>query len=222
MKQQLPNANYVSLSEALSWLAFGDARNRENLNRELMGPVFGMSYKEAKAQLMKAVLQLTDAAYDGKVELHGKCLVSHEVAATAALTEEIPSIKLRDFKQFDITVDGLRFGSGLAWLPDENGEYRVIAPNRSEFYAAVVVRRSDIMRVFSVGGASAASKPELPRISENALKMWFDSLEPSQKELPQEALAKLCRARFPQNYVSRRRIRELTPGRSRGRKSIRP
>ena len=231
MPNNLPNTKYVTLSESLSWLAFGDARERTALNKELAGQVFGISYKEAKQRLETAVTMLTDAACDGKVELCGKYVqpVSRNLSAplpdaSSCLTEPIASIKLRDFRQFDITIDGLRFGGGLAWLPDEKGRWAVTTPKRTEAYAEVIAHRSHLMRAFSGGGGSAAgiNKQTLTPLADSALRKWFEGLPRTKQEVPQEELLRQCKMAFPKNRVARQSIRGLTAGRQRGPKGNRP
>jgi hypothetical protein len=62
-------------------------------------------------------------------------------------------------------------------------------------------------------------KPEPKRLSEGALKAWWKGLGPDQA-LPLVELLKRARAAHPDNFVSRARIRDLAPGRKRGRRPI--
>lgn len=117
MVNKLPSTKYVTISEALSWLAFGDVRKREALNKELADQAFGIPYKAAKQRLENVLSLFVSAALNGKVKLYGQYLSDLGAGADDEVTEEIPTIKLSDFKQFDITVDGLRFGSGFDQPP---------------------------------------------------------------------------------------------------------
>ena len=231
MPNNLPNTKYVTLSESLSWLAFGDARERTALKKELAGQVFGISHKDAKQRLETAVARLTDAAHNGQVELQGKYVqpVSPNLSAplpdaSSCLTQPIAPSKLRDFRLFDITIDGLRFGGGLAWLPDEKGSWTVTTPKRTEAYAEVIAHRSHLMRAFSGGGGSAAgsNKQTLTPLADCVLRKWFEGLPRTKQEVPQEELLRQCKMAFPQHRVTRPRIRDLTAGRKRGPKGIRP
>jgi hypothetical protein len=221
MANKLPSTKYVALSEALSWLAFSDAQKREALNKELAGcQAFGIKCSDAKQRLENAVSLIISAALNGKVKLYGQYLSDLGAGADAEVTEEIPSIKFSDFKQFDITVDGLRFGSGLAWLPDEKTGWIVKSPKRVDGYIDVTVQCSDLRRVFSAGGFSifGTDKQALPRIGEGVLKKWYDSLKPDEKDLSEEMLKDLANIAFPMNNIIRDQIRKFTKGRPRGRK----
>jgi hypothetical protein len=58
-------------------------------------------------------------------------------------------------------------------------------------------------------------------LPEPRLLKWWATLTKPEREQSQEQLLALCRAAFPSNFISRDRIRALTPDRKRGRKSIR-
>ena len=224
MTNALPNNSFVTLSEALSWMAFGDVRDKQLLNSELAGASFGMDYARAKQCLEEAVSSLTDAASGGSLEMRGKYLTNHDVDPDGVKIEVIPAVELDNQRQFDITIDGLRFGSGLAWLPDEQGECVYTACNHPDFYTEVTVNRRDLMRVFSggVAGRSAAKRGALVRISEPALQKWWGQLTPEERALPRSAHSEMCKVSHPGNSVARSRIRALTPDRNPGPKPNRP
>ena len=220
MANKLPSTKYVTFSEALSWLAFGNAQKRESLNKELADQAFGMPYNDAKQRLENVLSLLVSAALNGKVKLYGQYLSDLGAGADDEVTDEIPTIKFSDFKQFDITVDGLRFGSGLAWLPNEKTKWIVKSPKRVDGYIDVTAQRSDLMRVFSAGGITinGTDKQALPRIGEGTLQKWYDNLKPDEKDLSEEMLKDLAILAFPMNNITRDQIREFTKGRPPGRK----
>jgi hypothetical protein len=220
MANKLPSNKYVTISEALSWLAFGNAQKRESLNKELADQAFGMPYQDAKQRLENVLSLLVSAALNGKVKLYGQYLSDLGAGSDDEVTEEIPTIKFSDFKQFDITVDGLRFGSGLAWLPDEKTKWIVKSPKRVDGYIEVTAQRSDLMRVFSAGGITinGTDKHALPRIGGGTLQKWYDNLKPDEKDLSEEMLKDLATIAFPMNNITRDQIREFTKGRPPGRK----
>ncbi len=220
MVNKLPSTKYVTISEALSWLAFGDVRKREALNKELADQAFGIPYKAAKQRLENVLSLFVSTALNGKVKLYGQYLSDLGAGADDEVTEEIPTIKLSDFKQFDITVDGLRFGSGLAWLSDEKTEWIVKSPKRVDGYIDVTAQRSDLMRVFSAGGITfnGTDKQALPCIGEGTLQKWYDHLKPDEKDLSEEMLKDLAIIAFPMNKITRDQIRKFTKGRPPGRK----
>ena len=220
MANKLPSTKYVTFSEALSWLAFGNAQKRESLNKELADQAFGMPYNDAKQRLENVLSLLVSAALNGKVKLYGQYLSDLGAGADDEVTEEIPTIKFSDFKQFDITVDGLRFGSGLAWLPNEKTKWIVKSPKRVDGYIDVTAQRSDLMRVFSAGGITinGTDKQAFPRIGEGTLQKWYDNLKPDEKDFSEEMLKDLAILAFPTNNITRDQIREFTKGRPPGRK----
>jgi hypothetical protein len=64
MANKLPSTKYVTFSEALSWLAFGNAQKRASLNKELADQAFGMPYICIKMmRRSRAVLFLTGEFY---------------------------------------------------------------------------------------------------------------------------------------------------------------
>jgi hypothetical protein len=205
-------------------MAFGDARNKKLLNRELAGTTFGLDDKDAKKRLKDAVNLLTIAASGDRPKMRGKYFPADTDVPKGAKIDVIPSVALANYRQFDITIDGLRFGRGLAWLPDEKGVHAYAANELSDFYAEVTVNRSELMRTFSggVAGLSAVKKGSLPSLSKAALEKWWNQLKPEEKALPKEVHYKMCRASHPEHSVSRRRVRDLTPNRTPGPKPIRP
>ena len=55
-----------------------------------------------------------------------------------------------------------------------------------------------------------------PRLGEEKLMAWWLALDETSKRLPQEVHVRLARAAFPNNSISRERIRAFTVGRKRG------
>jgi hypothetical protein len=205
-------------------MAFGDARNKKSLNRELAGAAFGLNNKDAKRRLANALNLLTIAASGDRPKMRGKYFLADTDVTKGGKVDVIPPVELDNYRQFDITIDGLRFGRGLAWLPDERGEYVYSANETSDVYTEVTVNRSELMHAFSggVAGLSATKKGSLTQLSEATLEQWWNHLTPEQKALPKEEHYKMCRASHPGHSVSRRRVRDLTPNRKPGPKPIRP
>jgi hypothetical protein len=69
--KDLPRETFVTLAEALTWLAFGDVKNRVELNRELAGKAFGINLDSAKTRLATAVSTLMEAVEARKIHLRG-------------------------------------------------------------------------------------------------------------------------------------------------------
>ena len=212
------NPSFWTLSEALSWIAFGSEMDRGALNSELAGTSFGLPYIDAKTQLEDAVGRLADQAHAGLIELQARF---HECAGNPTQTQKIDPVNLRDYRAFDITNDGLRFGTGVLWLPDENGVWEYVEPARTEFFADVIVERASVLEVLNRGTLpSTNGGADLPRLPEAGLGSWWQNLSPDQQAMSQDTLLEDCRAAHPDHRVTRDRIRSLTSGRKRGPKPI--
>ncbi|MEO0056851.1 MAG: hypothetical protein RIT17_287 [Pseudomonadota bacterium] len=220
----LPNQGYVTLSEALTWVAFARPLDRAALNKELAGPAFGVGIATAKLRLGKALASIMDAAAAGKVDMTGKRLPSHQSDPDGYKTVTIPAIDCQNYRQFDLTIDGLRFGVGLAWLPDQSNSWDYGTPKRPEFFTQVAVRRSSLMHTFSarVQNLPANAQSKLPALPQADLDAWWANLTPDERGQSRETLGELCAAQHPKHTISRRRMRALTPNRKRGPQSKKP
>jgi len=224
MAAELPNQPYVTLSEALSWIAFATPLGRESLNKELAGLTFKMELSAAKAQLEQGVSNFMDAAAVGKIQIVGKHLLSHLADPDESKVDIIPEGECQNYRQFDITIDGLRFGEGLAWLPNENEVWAYEANKHPDFYTQIKVKRSSLMHAFSarIIGMPANAQSKLPPLSETDLKNWWDKLTIEEQRQSRKALGELCAVHHPLHSISRQRVRTLTPNRKRGPKTNQP
>ena len=68
--EKLPNR--VTLSEALSWLAFGVLCDKDKLKTELVSSAVGLVYDEALKKLTVSLQDLTKSARSGQVTLEGR------------------------------------------------------------------------------------------------------------------------------------------------------
>lgn len=218
MGAPLPNRELVTLSEALTWVAFSNPLDRLSLNKELTETAFGLGFEAAKTRMEEALEKLMDAASRGKVQFTGKHLLSDRSDPGGVKTAVIPPIECQNFRQFDATADALRFGSGLAWYPEADGSWQYVANKRPEFFTQINVRRSDLMHTFAarVEGLPATTKGQLPRLSEQNLQQWWGKLTQVQRELSRVRITEMCSSAFPNNSVTRARIRDLTSGRMPG------
>jgi hypothetical protein len=216
MSSGLPTNAYVTLSQAVSWIAFGAAQDSKALLSSIISKLHGACYEAAKTRLLSAVNALADAAHGGKVELQGKYLKDNRAQTTATRNESIDPPRFRDFCQFDIKRDALRYGRGLAWLPDAAGEWVYQKNEREDFYAEVLVKRSDLVRAFKPG------TDPLPELPNKVLRQWWSSLDPQIRVSSFLDIQRRCREDHPNHSVTRERIRGLDPGRKRGRKAIEP
>ena len=211
---------FCTLSEALSWIAFGLRVTYKDLKSELMGESFGYPYPDAKARLEAALEDLMTAVHAGQVEAQGRFHTTAN-SINGALTRILTSAEAHDYRAFDIMCDGLRYGQGLLWLPEmENDEMSYVQSPflRPEHFSEVVISISDFHQAGLKKGTSPKSKQAIkPTISRAAVEGWLKSLPPDEQGLPQKKLTDACKQAFPQHKVTRDQIRELTPGRPRGR-----
>ena len=110
---ELPDRPNVSLAHALSWLAFGISLDAQSLASALGAGVLGASRTDAHRRLEQATDRLVTAGTGG-LPMLGKFVPMHGDYG-AALTARIEPERLEDFRQFDVTFDGLRYGTGVSW-----------------------------------------------------------------------------------------------------------
>jgi hypothetical protein len=197
-------ARWITLAEALSWLAFGRLLDNDGLRTHLAKA----NYSSEKLQALKNGLEkFTLKARDGEITLKGRFVTSADEKGKAALTDAILSEKLADFRAYDITTDGLRFGKGLLWLPDNSHEAYEDLPHtfrqlrRPEHYVEVIVDFAALRDQFR--------SATLPRLSDTKLQEWWDALSDSQKRLPEAAHKRMLKEVFPNHHVARDRLRQV-------------
>jgi hypothetical protein len=146
IERQPPDNPYVTLSQAVSWIAFNITFDRDQLLHVTEAGELG-DHRAADRSMVGAVSALLTKATGGKIRLLGKYLQRRDEADTAS-TEVIPAERLIDFAQFDILYDGLNFGKGLAWSRSGNAIERAVASGRRDSYRDVLILRDDLMREF--------------------------------------------------------------------------
>lgn len=224
MTLRLPAGSHVSLTEAVSWMAFGMAMRGDALVKHVM-PQLGTNQYVAQVEDLKAAVDaLASAAHSGKIALEGIYLPGQSGGKPIGRNAVIEPERLRDYRQFDINVDGLRFGQGLAWMPDAKGRWVYTSNARADHFVSVIVKRSDLMRQFGpvAGRPVGTLKTGLPDLPQADLHKWWNGLTPQERQYSFPKLWEMCRRAHPNHRVSRDRIRHLDPGRKPGRKTNRP
>ncbi len=138
MQITLLGTSYVTLSEALSWIAFGDLTNSD---------VHWQKYTEAKRRMEEAVVKFSDLASRGKIDVLGKWVSNHDDDPAEVDTTKIPAERFHDYQQYDQQYCGLRVGTGLAWFANEHEGtfvYTVPLTQRKDFYRDVLVLREQL------------------------------------------------------------------------------
>lgn len=141
-KRLPPDTPFVTLSEALTWIAFGFALDRDSLDRAISGHAF-----DPQAKLSAAIAKLAVRASGGQIAMRGKYVESHSTDENKVLTEPIDPVRFENFAQFDILYDGLRYGTGLTWEKRNNTLDRVLQDRRDAF-RSVKVNRADLLKLF--------------------------------------------------------------------------
>lgn len=210
---------WITLSEALSWMAFGNLHNKD----QLLSHLAKASYCTEKLEALEDSLEkLTSKGLDGAITFKGRYEPEAAETGSSAHTEEMPGHRLADYRAFDITTDGLRYGTGLMWLPDAGHEehndlrYTYKTSQRPEHYADVSVDFVALKKEFRSG--------KLPRLADSDLDRWWKRLSDSDKKRSGDQHKEMVKAAFPNNHVSRERLRNLRKeiARKRGRPTNSP
>lgn len=206
---------YITLSEAITWLALGQEYTSSDLRAELANGCFGLDYSDARQRLAPGINALMNEVQSGMIELTGKYLEQFQGNPTNALTSSMTQLQAADFRAFDITCDGLRFGQEILWLPTEyDKEFPLQVPARPEHFEAVLVNQQQLMTTLRAG---TSPESERPRLSDAGLKKWHGNLSTDEKKLPQDKLHQLCVDSHPHNHIARNRVRKLSGPRPLGR-----
>ena len=209
--------DWITLSEALSWIAFEKQEDKYELKKRLAQSNYST---ENLLALESGLEQLTSKASNGKIRILGRCVSLCGGSDEGALTEDIPIAKMHDFRAFDITTDGLCHGEGLMWLPRKSDEaqddlrYTFRPVLRSEHYIDVKV---DVVALRAECTTSARR-----RLPDSVLNNWWDGLTDAEKRLGEAKHTTMLKEAFPDHAVARQRLRDLRGPRQRGREKKSP
>jgi hypothetical protein len=199
---------FISLSEALSWIAFGMQDKKEELIKYLAKKNYS---EDCKDKLNNALESLLSKARGELITLEGKEITSKTTVTNNALTIKISSTAFKDFAAFSITDDGLYYGNGLFWLPesikvgkDYKFEYQQIEQHKhTTHYVDVDVNFSQLKKELKPGRQS------LLALSDAELKKWWHSMSKKEKLFGYETHEKMLTEIFPHNHISQKRLREV-------------
>lgn len=173
-----PDNHFVSLTHALTWIAFGISMDNEHLHEVLNLDRFGDH--DVIAGLTEAVACLAEEGSAGRVALLGKHCSHHE--ASRLLNERIEPFRLTDYCKFSYFEDELRYGEGLLISCDDSALLDdVFGIDHADSYVDVTVSRADLLRRF---------RPHGPMGWEPQAIHWSDLASPSlerARELAREA-----------------------------------
>ena len=199
---------FISLSEALSWIAFGQQDKKEELIEYLAKKNY---IEDCKDKLNNALESLLSKARGKLITLEGKEITSKTTTTDNALTIKISSTAFKDFAAFDINTDGLSYGKGLLWLSTlvKNGKNCEFIYEHKEqhkitkHYTDVDVNFSQLKKELQPGRQS------LPALSDADLEKWWGSLSEEEKRFSEKAQKLMLVENFPNNHISRARLRAL-------------
>jgi hypothetical protein len=166
MATDLPNQPYVTLSEALSWIAFSEWSGR-GANWE--------NYTDAKQRLELGLINFLQLATAGTLRVRGKLMPNADTDPDAIDTADILETRFHDFRQYDQNCCGLRVGTGLLGFAEErDGSFHYIhlPLARQEFYRDVLVGSDNLILAFpSLSKAPAATHAD----AVNWCQVWASS-----------------------------------------------
>lgn len=152
-----PAAPFVTLSEAVSWIAFQHAMDSDQLWQAVEADPVGMA--DAEGALIDAVRLLALTANGGEIPFRGKHLNRVGDDERTALTIEIDPIRLNNFARFDILEDGLRHGTGLLLTHGADILERAIPNGLADHYTEVTVERQSLLSCFPAAHAMTVGTP---------------------------------------------------------------
>lgn len=147
---------FVSLSEALTWIAFGISLTPAEIayaEQYQFGPYAHDGWQD---KMRKAVQRFSEEASGGNLEVRGRYLgkYSDHAEAKEAKTRTLSNEELRDFALFDSLYGGLEFGTGIAFDGSQ-----IESSNRVDGWRDVEVRREDLVKFFPLKIADARIPP---------------------------------------------------------------
>lgn len=170
-----PDRKFVSLSEALSWIAVGQWLQSGELSAALQfGP--DEQVKISRKAFIKALDAFADAASSGAVSLQGKFVAYPSSVPSSPLTEVIPPHRLHDFASFDVVLDGLARGRGLAQIYSPDGFDTANEPRPGDTYRAVKVNLAELLVCFEKGGSPEAPVIKPPKPTNEAIAAKAEEL----------------------------------------------
>lgn len=211
----------VTLSEALSWLAFGVLCDKDKLKTELVSSAIGLVDDEALRKLTVSLQDLTKSARSGQVKLEGRYMPN--TSSADALTKRIEPNALADFRAFDILLDGLRLGEGILWMSNDKMVWVNNPKTSLEHYRDITMNFKELRDCLKAGSSPTLSSAKMKSpLSQAALQQWWQSLPAVDRKMSQVQLLDLCKKSHPDHRITRQMVRDLTGSRKTGPKPIRP
>lgn len=160
--QPPPEEPFVSFSHAVTWIAFGHSVRGPILSvflgigRERSSEKAGLD-KQRDIAIATAVRRLIDFGIGQQITMHGKFFCDVLDDEIEILTQQIPAVRLADFRWFDMLDDSLHRGEGLAWAKNRRQPCYPVGDDRH--FRFVTVNRADLMREFPIANSGEPVAP---------------------------------------------------------------
>jgi hypothetical protein len=143
-----PERQFVTLSEALTWIAFGVSMDGDQLHEVLSQERFGEH--DSQKAIKNAVRLLTEIGSGGKIVLWGKHQSRQHDDEEKLLTRVIEPVLLADYRQFSYLDDELRHGEGFPFGRDADGTVfdQILGAGRKDSFVQVRVNRAQLLHEF--------------------------------------------------------------------------
>lgn len=153
-----PEAQFVTLSQALTWIAFGVSMDNDHLHEVLTFDRYGEH--DPQEAIVASLEALLVSAGRERIAMRAKYRPSHDHDNANLLTENVEAIKFDDYRQFSYLEDELRYGAGLLFWRDGSDQIisDVFGGGRKDSFVHVTVNRADLLREF---------RPRTPQVSES-------------------------------------------------------
>jgi len=157
-----PNESFVTLSHAITWIAFGISMGSDHLHEVLSLDRYGRH--SPQEVIPDAVARLTDLGSAGRVAIRGKPWSVGYRDDKTVLIEIIDPIKLTNYRKFSYLDDELFLGDGVMFWRDEDGAIlnHMIVAKRTDSYVQVEVDRAALLREFPPQMLTASDVERFP------------------------------------------------------------
>ena len=193
----------ISLTEALTWLAFGERLDQQGY----INATSTMNFNNERELLSDALQRLFEKALTGSIEIYGKYCESHVIVSPVA--RAVTVLELVSYQAFDLTIDGLRHGNGLKWLPDGKSEWEYQPLQTLVHFQEVTVKFTSLKHHLKRGTKPLCGAARKKNLAPSQYQTWFGELSKEQQAASEKCLVSLCQRDHPDRHVVREEIRKL-------------
>lgn len=194
--QAPPEGSFVSLSHAVSWIAF-----QHSVAGPALSVLLGIGTQRGRGEgihdewmdtaIVTAVERLTDLASGGAITMRGRFFRDVLDDETRIFTRRILPVRLADYRWFDTLDDALYRGLGIAWAKERR---ELVYPPRDDgHYRFVTVNRTDLMLEFPPGRGKPQSMIAPFTVAE--IDDWIRATPHTGMKLARNAFMKESRAK---------------------------